>query len=74
MGCKVENTYYSNREITTVLERHKHCVKPLVSGEMIVLRYDAAKGRTIIEDAFEVFKKIVNKKLNQSKQEFLDSL
>ena len=67
MGMKIKNSYYSNKEIWSVLQR-KGYVK--VGGDHENLCSMGDK----IQDAYYVFESIVKKRLNQTKQEFLDSL
>lgn len=63
MGLKLQNTYYSNSDISKVLKRKGYQVQDDIAFK---------DGKE--ESIYTVFRKIVNKRLNQSKQEFLDSL
>jgi hypothetical protein len=76
MGAKVENTFYSDKEIRTVLER-KGYVFPYLQSPLCTPKYKEhliAEPDFKFEDMYKLFKSIVNKRLNQSKQQFLDSL
>jgi hypothetical protein len=76
MGMKIENTYYSDKEIRTVLVR-KGYLFPFLQSPLCIVQYKYVEEpgyENKFEDMYKVFQKIVNKRLNQTKQEFLDSL
>lgn len=67
MGIKIKNTYYSDKEMKKVVERKGYEITN-IDGV-----YTVSKGK-VTGTLHDIFQKLVNKRINQSKQEFLDSI
>lgn len=76
MGLKVGNRYYSNKEITPVLIRRGFIVTKMkdTKGLRCLVGTQNPSDEIKILDTYEVFKSIINKRMHQTKQQFLDSL
>jgi hypothetical protein len=72
MGMKIKNTWYSNKDIKSVLKRkgYEYFSKDK-EGNWIAYKGDRNVGAY---NMMQLFEQIVKKRLNQTKQEFLDSL
>lgn len=72
MGKKIKNTFYSDREIRSVLLRHDYVF--LVEDNKMVWVWNEDKREHIATSMYDIFSHMVNKRNNQTKEEFLDSL
>lgn len=75
MGAKIKNTYYSDKDIWSVLKRKGY--ERVEDDNSLCTIYmptfdNGSEYKTL--SIYDAFKKVIGKKLGQTKQEFLDSL